>query len=308
MNNNLPPRLAIVIPCYNEEEVLDETSGRIKLLLAGLSSSGKIAEDSYMLLVDDGSRDRTWELIEALNKSDNRIRGLKLSRNFGHQNALLAGLMHADDADIIVCIDADLQDDPNAITAMIDKYHDGYDVVYGVRDSRQTDSWAKRNTALGFYKMLSIFGVQSVYNHADYRLMSRRVMDALKGFEEVNLYLRGMIPLVGFKHTSVFYDRGARFAGESKYNFRKMFSFAWDGLTSLSVKPLHFVTLLGIAVFFLSVVMTIYALISAVFYNTVSGWASTVIPIYFLGGIQLLCVGLIGEYVGKIYKEVKQRP
>lgn len=305
---NFPVRLAVVIPCHNEEEVLAETSEQLRALLNRLCSDGRITADSYVLLVDDGSKDGTWQQIENLYKKDSHFHGLKLSRNFGHQNALLAGLMHVDDADIIVSIDADLQDDPGAITAMVNKYAEGYDVVYGVRDSRQTDSWAKRRTALGFYRVLSWLGVQSVYNHADYRLLSRRVMNALKSFEEVNLYLRGLVPLVGFKQASVYYDRGKRMAGESKYNFRKMFSFAWDGLTSLSVRPLHFVTLLGIVVFFLSILLTIYALCSYLFFKTVTGWASTVIPIYFLGGVQLLCTGLIGEYVGKIYKEVKQRP
>lgn len=301
-------RLAVVIPCYNEEDVLPETARRMKALLEGLRDEGFVSQDSYVLFVDDGSRDKTWALIEQLYQGDPAFHGLKLSRNFGHQNALLAGLMHVDDVDVIVSIDADLQDDPNAIKAMLEKYRAGYDVVYGVRDSRQTDTWFKRNTALAFYKMLSWLGVQSTYNHADYRLLSRRVMDAFKGFEEVNLYLRGMIPLVGFKHASVYYDRGARFAGESKYNFRKMFSFAWDGVTSLSVRPLHFVTLLGFVVFFISIALTIFALVSYFLFDTQHGWASTVVPIYFLGGVQILCIGMIGEYVGKIYKEVKQRP
>lgn len=301
-------RLAVVIPCYNEEDVLPETARRMKALLEGLRDEGFVSQDSYVLFVDDGSRDKTWALIEQLYQGDPAFHGLKLSRNFGHQNALLAGLMHVDDVDVIVSIDADLQDDPNAIKAMLEKYRASYDVVYGVRDSRQTDTWFKRNTALAFYKMLSWLGVQSTYNHADYRLLSRRVMDAFKGFEEVNLYLRGMIPLVGFKHASVYYDRGARFAGESKYNFRKMFSFAWDGVTSLSVRPLHFVTLLGFVVFFISIALTIFALVSYFLFDTQHGWASTVVPIYFLGGVQILCIGMIGEYVGKIYKEVKQRP
>jgi glycosyltransferase involved in cell wall biosynthesis len=301
-------RLAIIIPCYNEEDVLAETSARLTTLLQQIQQENLISAESYVLFVDDGSRDRTWHMIEELHQQSSLFRGLKLSRNFGHQNAVLAGLNYAGDADILISIDADLQDDLNAIKEMVIKYRQGYDVVYGVRDDRTTDTWFKRKTALTFYKLLSIMGVESVYNHADYRLLSRRVMDALKDFKETNLYLRGMIPMVGFKHTSVYYKRGERFAGSSKYNLRKMLSFAWNGISSLSIRPLHFVTFCGFFVFILSIILTIYALIAYISYKTTPGWASTVIPIYFLGGIQLLCIGLIGEYVAKIYKEVKSRP
>ncbi|WP_199724297.1 glycosyltransferase family 2 protein [Taibaiella sp. KBW10] len=304
----MPPRLVIVIPCYNEEEVLPETSKRLTVLLKEYVKQQMIAADSYVLLTDDGSKDKTWSLITALYTSNPYFKGLKLSRNFGHQNALLAGLFHADDADIIISIDADLQDDLNAMAAMIAAYQNGYDVVYGVRDDRSTDTSFKRNTALWFYKLLSVMGVESVYNHADYRLLSRRAMDAFKSFEEANLYLRGMVPMIGFKQTSVYYNRGERFAGESKYNFRKMLSFAWNGISSLSIKPLRFVTFCGFAVFMITILLGIYALVSYFTNHAATGWASTVIPMYFLGGIQLLCIGLIGEYVAKMYKEVKQRP
>jgi len=300
--------LAIIIPCYNEEAVLPEMSKRIGALLSGMIGQGLVGSRSYALLVDDGSRDNTWSQIEALHTESTLFRGLKLSRNFGHQNAVLAGLHYADDADILISIDADLQDDPNAILQMVDKYKQGYDVVYGVRDDRSSDTWFKRRTALGFYRFLSIMGVESVYNHADYRLISRRVMDAFKDFTETNLYLRGMIPMVGFKPTSVYYKREERYAGSSKYNLRKMLSFAWNGISSLSIRPLHFVTFCGFFVFILSILLTIYALVAYICFQTTPGWASTVIPIYFLGGIQLLCIGLIGEYVAKIYKEVKRRP
>lgn len=300
--------LAIIIPCYNEEAVLPEMSKRIGALLSGMIGQGLVGSRSYALLVDDGSRDNTWSQIEALHTESPLFRGLKLSRNFGHQNAVLAGLHYADDADILISIDADLQDDPNAILQMVDKYKQGYDVVYGVRDDRSSDTWFKRRTALGFYRFLSIMGVESVYNHADYRLISRRVMDAFKDFTETNLYLRGMIPMVGFKPASVYYKREERYAGSSKYNLRKMLSFAWNGISSLSIRPLHFVTFCGFFVFILSILLTIYALVAYICFQTTPGWASTVIPIYFLGGIQLLCIGLIGEYVAKIYKEVKRRP
>lgn len=304
----LLPRLAIIIPCYNEEEVLNETSSRLTDLLSRMKAQQLVSTDSYVLFVDDGSRDNTWQQIETLNRRSPFFRGLKLSRNFGHQNAVLAGLNYADDADVLISIDADLQDDLEAMLEMLRRYQEGFDIVYGVRDDRSTDTWFKRKTALAFYKLLSVMGVESIYNHADYRLISRRVMDAFRDFEEVNLYLRGMIPMIGFKSTSVYYKRGERFAGASKYSLGKMFSFAWSGITSLSIKPLHFVTFCGFVVFILSIIMTLYALISYISYKTAPGWASTVIPIYFLGGIQLLCIGLIGEYVAKIYKEVKKRP
>lgn len=301
-------KLAIIVPCYNEEEVLPETRLQMIALLKEFINENIISTDSYILLVDDGSRDKTWSLIAQYNEESTFIRGLKLSRNFGHQNALLAGLFHADDADVLISIDADLQDDLQAMRQMLLKYKEGYEIVYGVRDDRSSDSAFKRGSALGFYKLLSRMGVESVYNHADYRLMSRRAMDTFKDFGEANLYLRGMMPMLGFKQTSVYYKRSKRFAGESKYPFSKMLSFAWNGITSLSIQPLHFVTFCGFAVFLLSIGLTIFALISYFLFQTAHGWASTVIPIYFLGGVQLLCIGLIGEYVAKIYKEVKQRP
>lgn len=305
---HIAQKLAIVIPCYNEEEVLNETSSRLDVLLDDLQMEGLIDAGSYVLFTDDGSRDKTWEIITALNKQNKHFRGLKLSRNFGHQHALLAGLHHVADADMVISIDADLQDDLNAIKEMLLKYYEGYDVVYGVRDDRSTDTGFKRNTALAFYKILSVMGVESVYNHADYRLLSRRAIEALKEFQEVNLYLRGMVPLVGFKSTKVYYKRGERFAGESKYNLRKMLSFAWNGISSLSIKPLRFVTFCGFAIFIATIFLSLYALISYFKNETAPGWASTVLPLYFLGGIQVLCIGLIGEYVAKIYKEVKRRP
>lgn len=302
------PILAIVVPCYNEEEVILETASRLQVLISNLIEKNLIDSKSYVLFVDDGSRDKTWDIVGQLFNRNQCYKGLKLSRNFGHQNALLAGLYHVEDADLIISIDADLQDDINAIEQMVLKNREGYDVVYGVRDDRTSDTWFKRNTALRFYNILSALGVESVYNHADYRLMSRRALDAFLELREVNLYLRGMVPLVGFKQASVYYKRGERFAGESKYNFTKMLSFAWNGLSSMSVKPLHFVTVCGFGVFFLSILLTIYSLVIYFMMDTTPGWASTVIPIYFLGGIQLLCIGLIGEYIAKVYKEVKQRP
>lgn len=303
-----PARLAVVMPCYNEEEALPRTAQEVARLFEVLKSENMIADDSYVLLVNDGSKDKTWETIESLHGQSPMFRGLKLARNFGHQNALLAGLMHATDADAIVSIDADLQDDPQAIRAMLEKFYGGYEVVYGVRSDRSSDSWSKRFTAQTFYKIISGLGVDSVYNHADYRLMSQRAIQTLGSFSEVNLYLRGMVPLVGFRHAKVEYVRAPRTAGESKYPFRKMLSFAWNGITSMSIRPLRFVTWMGFLVFGISIILSLYALAVYFFWNTVTGWASTVIPIYFIGGVQLLCIGILGEYIGKIYKEVKRRP
>lgn len=304
----LPTQLAIVVPCYNEEAVLPETSRRLGFLLEEMINAGSIRPDSYILFTDDGSRDATWAIIEQLSAENQMFQGLRLSRNFGHQHALLAGLHHAAGADAIISIDADLQDDPNAIPQMVAQYHGGYDVVYGVRDNRDTDTRFKRQTALLFYKLLHRMGVESVYNHADYRLLSRRALAALLKFKEVNLYLRGIIPMLGFKNTVVYYQRQERFAGTSKYNLRKMLSFAWNGVSSLSIRPLRFVTFCGFAIFFLTLTFTGYALFAYFSGQAVPGWASTVIPIYFLGGVQLLCIGLLGEYLGKIFKEIKGRP
>lgn len=303
-----PVRLAIVSPCFNEEAVLPETIKRIKEFLNCLVDEHKITSDSYLLLVDDGSKDATWRIIVTAHQKDSRIKGLKLSRNFGHQHALLAGLYHVDDADVTVSIDADLQNDIATISSMLDRYKQGNEVVLAVRNDRNTDSFLKKWTALTFYRILAFMGVESVRNHADFRLMSRKALQAFKDFKEVNLYLRGMMPLIGFQQTTVKYDVAERYAGISKYNFRKMLSFAWSGISSLSVKPLHFVTACGFLVFFISIVLSGYVLVVYFLNKTVAGWASTVIPIYFLGGIQLLCIGLIGEYVAKIYQEVKQRP
>ncbi|HTO16653.1 MAG TPA: glycosyltransferase family 2 protein [Edaphocola sp.] len=307
INRNIPS-LAIVVPCYNEEEVLPETAKRLTALLGSMIENKFINDNSYILFVDDGSNDATWHLISELCKLGKSCKGLKLSRNFGHQNALLGGLYSANDTDIVVSIDADLQDDLNAIKDMVIKYMAGAEIVYGVREERQTDTFFKRKTALMFYKLLSLLGVESVYNHADFRLMSQKALEVFREFKEQNIYLRGMIPMLGFPTDTVFYDRSKRFAGESKYNLRKMLSLAWNGISSLSIKPLRFVTTMGFLVFFFTIILSIYALYSYLFKDTSVGWASTVLPIYFLGGIQLLCIGLIGEYIAKIYKEVKQRP
>lgn len=302
------PRLALVIPCYNEEEVLPETSRRLIILLNQLIDQQLVDRNSYVLLVDDGSGDNTWNQIFALANEHEFFRGLKLSRNFGHQHALLAGLRHVTDCDISVSVDADLQDDLNAIGQMILKYNEGAEIVYGVRDNRTSDAAFKKWTALGFYKLLSVMGVESVYNHADFRLMSRKVLDAFEEFNEKNVYLRGMIPMVGFPTAQVYYKRSERFAGTSKYNLRKMLALAWNGVSSLSFKPLRFVTFCGFLVFSISLILSIYALVSYFMHETNPGWTSIVLPMYFLGGIQLLCIGLLGEYIAKIYKEVKNRP
>lgn len=305
---NIIPSLAIVIPCYNEQEVLPETSSRLISLMQSYREQNLVTGDSYILLVDDGSKDNTWEQIETLSRTHPEFRGLKLSRNFGHQHALLAGLHQANDVTITVSVDADLQDDLNAIREMILKYQQGAEIVYGVRDDRGSDSVFKRSSALLFYKMLSWMGVESVYNHADFRLMSQVTLDAFRQFGESNIYLRGMVPMLGYTSDTVYYKRTERFAGTSKYNLKKMLSLAWNGISSLSIQPLRFVTFCGFSIFSISILLSLYALYSYLFQETTMGWTSTVLPIYFLGGIQLLCIGLLGEYVAKIYKEVKQRP
>lgn len=303
------PVIGIVSPCYNEEAVLRETSAQLHSLVEQLITKGKISEKSFIAFVDDGSRDTTWSIIEDESQNKVHVKGLKLAGNVGHQNALLAGLLTFNtEADALISIDADLQDDISVIEDMIDKYKAGTDVVYGVRNSRVTDTFFKRNTALMFYYLMKKMKVNVLHNHADYRLCSNRVITALSGFNEVNLFLRGIIPSIGFKKDVVYYNRLERFAGESKYPFTKMLSFAWNGVTSFSTFPLKLVTTIGFLIFFLCILMSIYAL-SAVFAgNTVPGWVSTVLPMYFLGGIQLFCFGIIGEYIGKIYSEVKQRP
>ena len=301
--------LYIVVPCYNEEAVLPETGKRFLQKLGELITADKISDKSRILFVNDGSRDSTWELISQLHEQDKHILGLKLSRNRGHQNALLAGLMTAKEyADCVVSLDADLQDDINAVDEMLQKYEDGCDIVYGVRSSRKKDTAFKRSTALMFYKLMQSMGAEVVYNHADYRLMSKRSLDALAEYKEVNLFLRGMVPLLGFKYSTVEYEREERFAGESKYPLKKMLSFAFDGITSFSVKPLSVIAALGIIVCVLSVLAAIYVLISYFITGVASGWASIMLSIWFIGGVQLICTGILGQYIGKLYTEVKQRP
>ena len=302
-------KLYLVIPCYNEEEVLPETSKRLKEKYTALMSAGKIDADSKIVFVNDGSKDRTWEMICDLHKADPVFRGICLSRNKGHQNALMAGLMTVkSECDAAISMDADLQDDINAIDEMVDRYLEGYEVVYGVRSSRKKDTFFKRTTAQGFYKVMRAMGVETVYNHADYRLMSRRALEALSEFEEVNLFLRGIVPLVGFKSTQVTYERGERFAGESKYPLKKMLAFATEGITSMSVRPIRLITTLGFLVFLFSIGVLIYSIIRKFTGYTVPGWAFLAVSIWALGGVQLLAIGVIGEYIGKIYLETKARP
>ena len=299
----------LVLPCYNEEAVLHETASRLKVKMNQLISENKISKDSRVTFVDDGSKDNTWSIIEELKESDELFAGVKLSRNRGHQNALLAGLMTVKDyCDAAISLDADLQDDINVIDKFIDRFIDGCDVVYGVRSDRKTDTVFKRTTAQGFYKVMKLLGVDIVYNHADYRLMSKRALDALEEFEEVNLFLRGIVPLIGYKSDVVLYERNERFAGESKYPLKKMLSFAFEGITSFSVKPIRFILDIGILMFTTSLLFLVYFLILWATGKTVQGWATIVISIWMLGGIQLLCLGVIGEYIGKIYMESKKRP
>lgn len=303
------PTLFIVIPCYNEEEVLPITAPMFLNKLLSLVHEGKIADASRIMFVNDGSRDRTWEIISELSRSDEHYIGISQSRNRGHQNAVLAGLMEArGKCDITISVDCDGQDDINAMDKMVDAYADGCDVVYGVRSSRETDTFFKRSTAQGFYKFLSLMGAEVVYNHADYRLTSARALDALSEFHEVNLFLRGMVPLVGFKSTSVEYSRSERIAGESKYPLKKMIALAVDGITSLSVKPLRMIMSFGLTVALISFIGVIWAIVAAICGDTVAGWASTTCIVCFVGGVQLICMGIIGEYVGKIYMETKARP
>ena len=302
-------KLYIVIPCFNEEEMLPITAEALMKKMDSLKMQNKISSDSKVMFVDDGSKDKTWEVIMKLHKLSPMFTGLKLSRNKGHQNALLAGLMTARNyADIIVSMDADLQDDINAIDGFLEKRAEGCDIVYGVRSSREKDTAFKRNTAQAYYKILEHMGVEITYNHADYRLMSKRAVDALADFKEVNLFLRGLVPMVGFKSDTVSYVRNKRQAGESKYPLKKMISFAVEGITSLSVKPIRFITMLGFFVFFISIVMLIYFLVTWAVGHTVQGWASTITSIWAIGGLQLLAIGIIGEYIGKIYLETKARP
>lgn len=303
------PILYIVVPCYNEQEVLPITAGLFLEKTKSLISSGKVSEDSRIMLVNDGSRDNTWEIIKRLSREDSHFVGVSLSCNRGHQNALLAGLIEAEPkCDITVSIDCDGQDDINAIDKMIDEYIGGADIVYGVRSSRKSDTWFKRTTAQGFYKFLNRMGVEVVYNHADYRLLSSRVIRELKNFKEVNIFLRGMVPLIGFKSTCVAYERHERLAGESHYPLKKMLALAFDGITSLSIKPIRFIASFGLLVAAVSFIFIIWSFISFFTGNAVAGWASTVSIICFFSGIQLLSLGIIGEYIGKIYLETKRRP
>ncbi len=297
------------MPCYNEEEVLPQTNQQLTALLNGMMRDGLVGEGSYILYVNDGSRDRTWQLIEQYGGSDPHVRGLKLAGNVGHQNALMAGLDTArQDADLTVSIDADLQDDINAIPEMVKKYNEGYDIVYGVRRKRNTDTFFKRTTAQMFYKFMNGMGVKSVYNHADFRLMSRRAVDALCQYEERNLFLRGLVPLLGYKTDSVYYDRLERQAGESKYPLSKMLSFAIDGVTSFSVKPLRLIFDLGLIFLLISLGILVYVIVALCEGRGVQGWASLMLSIWFVGGCVLICLSIIAAYIGRIYTEEKHRP
>ena len=301
--------LYVVVPCYNEEKVLKETTKRLAEKLEKLILKKRISEDSRIMYVNDGSKDKTWELIEDYSRIHKLVTGICLSRNRGHQNALLAGLMTAKEyADVVISMDADLQDDINAIDEMLDKYDDGCEIVYGVRKSRKKDSFFKKHTAQAFYKFMKLMGVDIVYNHADYRLTSKRVLECFADYKEVNLFLRGMFPLVGFKSDVVYYERGKRFAGESKYPLKKMLNFAWDGITSFSTKPIRYVLILGILIFLVSIGMTIYSIVVYLMGNTVPGWTFLACSIWMLAGVEMLALGIIGEYVGKVYSETKARP
>ena len=301
--------LYVVVPCYNEQEVLAETSKRLREKFQTLIGSGKIDEKSRIVFVNDGSKDNTWKIIEELHRQDNLFSGINLSRNRGHQNALLAGLMTVKDcADVAISIDADLQDDINAMDEMLDKYYGGCDVVYGVRSKRATDTFFKRFTAESFYKMMNAMGANTVYNHADYRLMSKRALEGLAEFKEVNLFLRGMVPMIGYPSDVVYYERSERFAGESKYPLKKMISFAIEGITSLSTKPIKMITNLGVFIFLFSFVILIYSLIRHFSGDTVAGWTTIIVSVWAIGGLILLSLGIIGEYIGKIYLESKERP
>jgi len=302
-------KLYLVIPCYNEEEVLPETSSRLKDKLSSLIEKGKIASDSRIVFVNDGSRDRTWEIIKELHDTDVLFSGINLSRNRGHQNALLAGLMTVKDhADMVISMDADLQDDINAIDEMVDKYLGGMDIVYGVRSSRAKDTFFKKATAESFYKLMNSMGANTVFNHADYRLMSRRALEGLAEFGEVNLFLRGIVPMIGYPWDVVYYERGERFAGESKYPLGKMLSFAIEGITSLSTKPIRLITGLGFFIFLVSIGILIYSLVRHFMGATIVGWTTLMVSVWAIGGLILLSLGVVGEYIGKIYLETKARP
>lgn len=302
-------RLGIVVPCYNEEEVLKISSEVLRAVLDDLVAKKKISDDSFVLFVNDGSKDKTWELICEEHEAHKQIKGLNLAKNVGHQYALTAGLMTAKDmCDVTVSIDADLQDDTTVIEEMIDKFHEGCDIVYGVRNSRKKDTFFKRTTAQGYYKLMNAMGVKTVYNHADFRLMSKRSLEAFSEYKETNLFLRGMVPLLGYKTDSVYYERKERVAGESKYPLKKMLALAFEGISSFSTKPIDMITILGFGIVLISVLMAIYAFVSYFMGDVEAGWTSLILSIWFLGGVQLLSIGLIGKYIGKIYTEVKHRP
>ncbi|NPA60756.1 MAG: glycosyltransferase family 2 protein [Epsilonproteobacteria bacterium] len=303
-------RLGVVIPCFNEEEVLTETKNRLERLLGEMIEEKEVSEDSFICFVDDGSRDKTWELIEEFAKESKIFRGIKLSRNFGHQNALIAGLMQLkDEADALISMDADLQDDILVVKEFVKKYKEGYDIVYGVREDRSRDTKFKRWTAELFYKFQAFMGIESISNHADYRLLSRRALDALAKFKEVNLFIRGVVPLIGFKSCSVYYSRGERFAGESKYPLKKMLFFALDGIASFSIVPLRIITVIGFFIFLFSLMVIIWIFFEKyIFGSTIQGWSSIMVSIYLMGGIQLMSLGIIGEYIGRIFQQSKNRP
>lgn len=302
-------KIWLVIPCYNEEEVLGETSRQLKEIMNGMIQKGKISEESRIVFVNDGSKDKTWSIIQKLHEEDPLFAGINLSKNRGHQNALLAGLLTTKDyADAVISLDADLQDDVGVIEKFIDEFQNGYDVVYGVRSSRKTDTFFKRFTAESFYKLMKALGVNIVFNHADYRLMSKRALDGLEEFEERNLFLRGIIPLIGYPSTTVEYERHERFAGESKYPLKKMLKFAFDGITSFSIKPIRMILNLGVIMFLVSIAMMIWSLVDKASGNTVAGWTSLMVSIWMIGGLQLISIGFVGEYIGKIYEETKKRP
>lgn len=309
MQKEMKPILYIVIPCYKEQEVLHETASRLQVIMESLIASNKISPDSRVMFVNDGSTDQTWPIICELHEKNPLFSGVNLSRNRGHQNALLAGLMTAKDrADMVISMDADLQDDINAVHAMVDKFYEGCDIVYGVRSSREKDTFFKKFTAEGFYHAMNFLGADTVFNHADYRLMSKRALEGLEQFQEVNLFLRGIVPMIGYKTGVVEYERGERFAGESKYPLKKMLAFAMEGITSLSTKPLQYITGLGFLIFAVSILMLIYFIARWAVGGTVAGWASVICSVWAIGGLILLAIGVIGEYTGKIYMETKARP
>lgn len=303
------PILGIVVPCYNEQEMLETTIRQLSAVISSLTDKGKVADSSCIILVDDGSRDATWSIITEHAAKDNHVCGVKLAGNVGHQNALIAGLSTAKQiCDVTISIDADLQDDINVIESMVDKYAQGADIVYGVRDSRATDTFFKKNSALMFYKLMNNLGAKTIYNHADYRLMSRRAVEKLLEFPERNLFIRGIVPLIGFKTDTVTYDRKARMAGESKYPLKKMISFAVNGITSFSIKPIRLILSLGIIMLIATIAVSLYTLIAYFNHRAIQGWTSLMLSLWFLGSLVLISLGIIGEYIGKIYVEVKKRP